>query len=515
MDNYPFVKCLNPVVIPHKSTGENMIVCCGKCTACRTHKSSVLTLKCNLEARSHNYQHFITLTYNNEFIPLMHAVPVVGSKGTRWMFVSTCDRLDEKGLIINEVAYTQRQINDLMEKVHLNGFFPYLSKRDAQLFLKRLRKHISLITDEKIRFFLCGEFGPKSLRPHFHLLVWHNSETLAESMGVLVNKSWQFGITDCQQIQSSASSYTSGYVNCTGSLPRLYQTGESKPFASHSQFLGEDVFKSSKQEVYRLSATEFVKRSVKLDGSITDFSLWRSIKDRFYPRCIDYSSQNHVQRMCSYTTALSYQGRPSQIKKPLSVAREIVENILSDVFCPPSDIYNLCIDYRYRYRLHEILNGDLITPLLDDVEMDKYKSSYMLPISHAELDHRRWQHIIKVTNRIYRELRISQHFIDFVCDGITDILHMDSCLTMIERFYDDLDLNQLQEFLIAQKDYTLEFGFDNDFVDLFYNNDSTIPLIDSMPFSIFMCDQLRRADEHMKHKRANDYNRFWFKQREL
>lgn len=44
-----------------------------------------------------------------------------------------------------------------------------LHKRDYQLFLKRLRKHIQ---PKKIRYFLCGEFGSKGKRPHFHILIF-------------------------------------------------------------------------------------------------------------------------------------------------------------------------------------------------------------------------------------------------------------------------------------------------------------------------------------------------------
>lgn len=46
---------------------------------------------------------------------------------------------------------------------------PTLSKRDLQLFFKRLRKHFS---DRKIRYYICGEYGPKTLRPHYHAIIF-------------------------------------------------------------------------------------------------------------------------------------------------------------------------------------------------------------------------------------------------------------------------------------------------------------------------------------------------------
>lgn len=45
----------------------------------------------------------------------------------------------------------------------------FLNKRDLQLFIKRLRKKISPV---KIRYYACGEYGSKRLRPHYHLILF-------------------------------------------------------------------------------------------------------------------------------------------------------------------------------------------------------------------------------------------------------------------------------------------------------------------------------------------------------
>lgn len=46
---------------------------------------------------------------------------------------------------------------------------PTLNVRDCQLFLKRLRKHF---TSRRIRYYLCGEYGSKRGRPHYHLIIF-------------------------------------------------------------------------------------------------------------------------------------------------------------------------------------------------------------------------------------------------------------------------------------------------------------------------------------------------------
>lgn len=47
-----------------------------------------------------------------------------------------------------------------------------LIKRDIQLFLKRLRKFLYYHYNKRIRYFLCGEYGAKGKRPHFHLIIF-------------------------------------------------------------------------------------------------------------------------------------------------------------------------------------------------------------------------------------------------------------------------------------------------------------------------------------------------------
>jgi len=66
-----------------------------------------------------------------------------------------------------------------------NGFppvLPSLRKRDLQLFLKRIRKAIS---PTKIRYYACGEYGDKTKRLHYHLIIygmgWEHRQTIMDN----------------------------------------------------------------------------------------------------------------------------------------------------------------------------------------------------------------------------------------------------------------------------------------------------------------------------------------------
>lgn len=99
---------------------------CQKCLACRISKSNDWATRCFLEAKKWKNNCFITLSYNDTHIP----------------------------------------------------YFKSLNHRDLQLFMKKLRKHHKGIeADEKgkypIKYFACGEYGDKTLRPHYHIAIYN------------------------------------------------------------------------------------------------------------------------------------------------------------------------------------------------------------------------------------------------------------------------------------------------------------------------------------------------------
>lgn len=99
------------------SLGQPMSVPCGQCIGCRIDKAKEWAARLSHEARGHSASVFLTLTYADDHVPL----------------------------------------------------YGSLSLRDTQLFLKRLRKHLGT---QKIRYFNRGEYGPQTLRPHYHLIVF-------------------------------------------------------------------------------------------------------------------------------------------------------------------------------------------------------------------------------------------------------------------------------------------------------------------------------------------------------
>lgn len=118
----------------YKCVDEYIEVPCGKCIGCRLQQSRDWATRIMLESQDHDENWFVTLTYDDEHVPEME-------------FVKSLD-------------------SDTGEVLEV-GVLQTLSKRDLQLFNKRLRKYFS---DDKIRFFACGEYGEQTARPHMHCI---------------------------------------------------------------------------------------------------------------------------------------------------------------------------------------------------------------------------------------------------------------------------------------------------------------------------------------------------------
>lgn len=69
----PFLKCFNPLWL-RGDGAERIQVPCGSCIACQNQKRQALSLKLHLEELNSAFTYLITLTYDNEHLPLYRLV---------------------------------------------------------------------------------------------------------------------------------------------------------------------------------------------------------------------------------------------------------------------------------------------------------------------------------------------------------------------------------------------------------------------------------------------------------
>ena len=143
----------------HKVANEYIDIPCGKCIGCRLDYSRQWADRLMMEMKYHDKAYFLTLTYDDDHIPYNHYVTDNG--------IIDCPDVDfKRGINARKLLLPAPWLD---EETGETGFRPSLHKRDVQLFHKRLREDKQVVEDgQAIRYFTAGEYGDKTLRPHYH-----------------------------------------------------------------------------------------------------------------------------------------------------------------------------------------------------------------------------------------------------------------------------------------------------------------------------------------------------------
>lgn len=271
------IPCVSPLTIM-TNNGEKRVVPCGECEVCRNSKRSTLLTAINEEWSKHKYVFFVTLTYADRYIPKLDfhtysqfvsspvgkphrssvsALDVVGGYDPKLRFQDAHYRLNgdfsdtavSQALAFqNTVTYSSlAPVFERLER-HKTPYIPVLNIRDLQLFMKRLRKRISdfcstnkLNQDhETLRYFAVGEYGPLHFRPHYHVLLFLDSDEVQRQIIEYISASWTAGYSNSSLAQRGAAAYCAGYLNSFSYLPRFYTDYCRfwRPFARGSRGLG-------------------------------------------------------------------------------------------------------------------------------------------------------------------------------------------------------------------------------------------------------------------------------------
>lgn len=178
------------------------------------------------------------------------------------------------------------------------GLLKYVNYRDYQLFAKRFRKYLftKIGSYEKISSYVVSEYSPRTFRPHFHILLFFDSDEVAKNIRQAVYQSWRLGRVDTQLARDSAGSYVSGYLNSLVSLPHIFtDVSFTKNKSRFSKLFGYESFretiKTPEQAVECLSKrVRFVR-----NGKSCEFNPPVSYISRLLPRFVPYSSNFAIE----------------------------------------------------------------------------------------------------------------------------------------------------------------------------------------------------------------------------
>lgn len=254
LQNKLVTRCQHPRTVVNKYTHESVVVSCGHCPSCILRRSAVQTNLLTTYSAQFRYIYFVTLTYAPRFLPTLE-VSVVETCTDDIADVSCVPNIDdldagdpntylfgfrsvprsssvkvknstvERTFKDPEVRFSYpmkpKELLSILGKINHNvpNRIPYVCNRDLDLFLKRLR---SYYPDEKLRYYAVSEYGPTSLRPHWHLLLFSNSERFSQTVCENVSKAWSYGRCDASLSRGFAAPYVASYVNSFVTLPDFY-----------------------------------------------------------------------------------------------------------------------------------------------------------------------------------------------------------------------------------------------------------------------------------------------------
>lgn len=270
--------CQHRSFITNKYTGARIAVDCGQCDYCIHKKAKKASMRVKTAGSAFKYSYFVTLTYDNEHIPLMNCSVLhsdyedalgisgdihFGNEHHQYIPVSEykCDdnsmlrhiffeqvqgtvpfdreikeyvpvkdnwflSMDAIRSFINKTQAVDKTDYPAFAQYGRDNLIPFLNYVDVQNYIKRLRKHLSLKLGsyETLHFYAVGEYGPVHFRPHYHLLLFTNSDEVAEVLRYCHDKSWKLGRSDFQRSAGGAGSYVASYVNSLSSAPLLYRS---------------------------------------------------------------------------------------------------------------------------------------------------------------------------------------------------------------------------------------------------------------------------------------------------
>lgn len=336
--------CLKPITRRFvDSAGHSRLIThpCGKCLECVQQLQNDWANRMCDEFKQWKHAYFGTFTYGNSCIPYVDVVP---SDLPEDKFSYLCDAI--QNIPISSSLVKARNRNDsfsdyLTPKSVYNKLsfrVPYVSKYDVQCFIKRVRIDYERKYEQPLdfKYFICSEYGPCTLRPHYHAIFFSN--VCWERFAPFIYKHWYMGavrgfhelelrngtISDaCAYVAKycvKPSEFENPYVNAgliprpfrlmskgIGSVERSAIVEASKSYTGPKRISKRDAKRLGIKSYYSYSAVYLDWLRIKLSRLSQDKGgQWHIVKqpryytDACFPKSIHYSRQWKLQKDATY-----------------------------------------------------------------------------------------------------------------------------------------------------------------------------------------------------------------------
>lgn len=158
-----------------------------------------------------------------------------------------------------------------------------LNKRDIQLFMKRLRFNYGKVNKKRIRYYIVGEYGSRTNRPHYHAIMFNMDDPN------LVVEAWQNGFVKVCPVLNGGIAYVLKYMF----KPRLRSNDDRcKEFSLMSKGLGSNYLTTN---MYNYHLADIANCYITLAGGIK-MQMPKYYKEKIYDESYRSAVTNYLQK---------------------------------------------------------------------------------------------------------------------------------------------------------------------------------------------------------------------------
>lgn len=320
--------CTNNKWITNKYTGARVYAKCGKCKACQQEKAAMRANRIRYNLADGQLCIMVTLTYANDCCPYIliddlknhpygdgisvYRDTVCRAYYNRRLQKVCIKRKHERVVLdtcfIDDFDFTGckclRHTNTRIGIAFYNDFQKYIERLRTNIkrYAERIQNRTGEFIDTRFSYFATSEYGEKSLRPHFHVLLFIPARSL-DAFRHVHFESWPYDNRGAQsrafEVAFDPAGYCASYVNCGADFPQLLKARSFKARHSYSQGFGMAYSALSLDKILAYAnTTTFTYRSEKNtpEGKIEfDIPVPSYVINRYFPKFKGFSDLTDIE----------------------------------------------------------------------------------------------------------------------------------------------------------------------------------------------------------------------------
>lgn len=360
--------CTNQRLVHSPYMKRPMFVKCGRCPACMQEKAQKRVNRIHNTANDDFVCFMVALTYSQHCAPyvlrsdvesLVHGdVQSINiyrdckirkvRKPSDFNNYNQVYKVSNELQVLDSLDYVDssyNQVDGLKDLAKESGKIGICFYKDYQDFASRfrinLKRHYQY--ENELFIYACSEYGVKSLRPHFHLLVFGRKAD-KEKLRNAIYESWSFSnlrrFPKSVQESFRSASYVASYVNSDSKFPKFFKVYKS-PKHSYSKGFGTLNSSFDLHKILEKIDRGFISYSClkNINGIPTKFNVPvpSYVINRYFPKFKGYtrypvsSLLSYFDRIRNYDYDLFYStSRLTNHGEPIEVEHRLVGYLVDD-----------------------------------------------------------------------------------------------------------------------------------------------------------------------------------------